>query len=238
MALELVRERLVELACERGLSTVQVAQLASLLEMLEHDGRAPTSSAARTPETAVDVHVADSLTALELAPVAKARTLTDLGSGAGLPGLVLAVALPEAEVRLLESQARKCAFIESAAERIGLPNARAVCARAEQWAAGTGVSDVVTARAVAAQPVVLEYAAPLLSLGGSLIDWRGVRDPVEELAADRAAELLGLQRVEIHSTAPFAGSRDHHLHVFAKVAPTPERFPRRAGMARKRPLGR
>jgi 16S rRNA (guanine527-N7)-methyltransferase len=237
MAVDRVGVRLAELAGERALSAAQAAQLSSLLEILQDDGRAPTSSATRSADAAVDVHVADSLTALALAPLAAARKLTDLGSGAGLPGLVLAIALPQAEVRLLESQTRKCAFIDGAARQIGLQNARAVCSRAEQWAAGAGGSDVVTARAVAAQPVVLEYAAPLLALGGSLIDWRGARDPAEELAADRAAEELGLRRVEICSTRPFAGSRDHHLHVFAKVAPTPERFPRRAGVARKRPLG-
>jgi 16S rRNA (guanine527-N7)-methyltransferase len=85
--------------------------------------------------------------------------------------------------------------------------------------------------------VVLEYAAPLLKLGGTLVDWRGKRVPGEEDAADRAAAVLGLRRTALRKVVPFEGARDHHLHVFAKAVQTPARFPRRAGVARKRPLG-
>jgi 16S rRNA (guanine527-N7)-methyltransferase len=112
-----------------------------------------------------------------------------------------------------------------------------VCARAEQWSAGLVANDVVTARAVAAQPVVLEYAAPLLRLGGVLVDWRGRRSSAEEAAARTAAAELGLELREIRRVTPFARAAHRHLHVFEKVAQTPPRFPRRAGIARKRPLG-
>ncbi len=98
-------------------------------------------------------------------------------------------------------------------------------------------NDAVVARALAAQPVVLEYAAPLLRLGGTLVDWRGAREPEEERAALAAAAELGLRRAEVLQVEPFAGARNHHLHLYLKVRDTPERFPRRAGMARKRPLG-
>ncbi len=110
-------------------------------------------------------------------------------------------------------------------------------ARAEEWGEGVARNDLVLARALAPQPVVLEYAAPLLRLGGTLVDWRGKREsPEEEEAAGRAAALLGLRRTEMRRVVPFEGARDHHLHVFGKVAETPARFPRRAGVARKRPL--
>jgi len=90
---------------------------------------------------------------------------------------------------------------------------------------------------VAAPAVVLEYAAPILGLDGLLIDWRGRRNPGEEQAALGAASELGLERVDVLQVDPFEGVRDHHLHLYRKVSATPERFPRRAGMARKRPLG-
>ncbi len=141
------------------------------------------------------------------------------------------------DVVLLESQVRKCAFIERVREAAGMANVSVVCARAEEWRDGAGACDVVTARALAAQPVVLEYAAPLLRLGGVLVDWRGQRDVAEEAAAALAAEELGLRLSEIRHVEPYAGARNHHLHVFQKVRETPARFPRRAGMARKRPLG-
>jgi 16S rRNA (guanine527-N7)-methyltransferase len=235
MAADGARRRLEQLCSEHGLDRAQQARLAALLDLLDSDERAPT--AVSSPERAVDVHVADSLAALGLEVVRGAATVTDIGSGAGVPGLVLAVALPRAELWLLESQARRCAFIERAADHLGLENAHAVRARAEQWPEGAARSDLVTARAVAAQPVVLEYAAPLLRLGGTLVDWRGRRLPEDERAADRAAAQLGLRRTEIRAVGPWQGARDHHLHVFAKVAETPPRFPRRAGAARKRPLG-
>ena len=95
----------------------------------------------------------------------------------------------------------------------------------------------MVARALAPQPVVLEYAAPLLRIGGALIDWRGGRDERAGARSARAAAELGLAQREMRRVQPFAEARDRHLHVFAKVAATPPRFPRRAGVARKRPLG-
>jgi 16S rRNA (guanine527-N7)-methyltransferase len=217
------------------LSARQREQLAALLGVLESDEHAPTTI--REPERAALVHVADSLTALELAPVRAAGTIADIGSGAGFPGAPLAIALPSAQVNLLESQRRRCEFLRRACAAAGIENGNVIWARAEEWHEGISSQDVVVARALAAQPVVLEYGAPLLRVGGSLVDWRGRRSPVEELAGQRAAGELGLERVEIRKVAPFEGARDHHLHLFVKVAETAERFPRRAGLARKRPLG-
>ena len=96
---------------------------------------------------------------------------------------------------------------------------------------------MVTARALAPQPVVLEYAAPLLRADGVLIDWRGQRAEAEERAALRAAAELGLERAEVRRVHPFAAALERHLHVFVKTTETPARFPRRVGVARKRPLG-
>ncbi len=226
---------LTDLARRYGLSAAQRSQLAALLEVLERDRQAPTS--ARAAERAIDVHLADSLVAAELDELRAAQALVDLGSGAGLPGAVLAVALPGCEVRLLESQRRKCAFLEGLVEAAELTNAEVVCARAEQWPEGREQHDVATARALAPQAVVLEYAAPLLRVEGVLVDWRGRRDPAEEQAALRAAELLGLERRAVVAVTPYLGATDLHLHVWAKRRPTDARFPRRAGVARKRPLG-
>jgi 16S rRNA (guanine527-N7)-methyltransferase len=218
------------------LTAGQRRQITALLATLASDEHAPT--AIRDPEQAAGMHVADSLSALELAPVRAAERIADVGSGAGFPGAPLAIALPCAEVNLLESQRRRCEFLQRACTDAEIANATVIWARAEEWHAGASHNDLVVARAVAAQPVVLEYAAPLLRLGGSLVDWRGRRSPAEEVAALRAAEELGLERVEVRRVMPFLGARDHHLHLFVKVAETPERFPRRAGLARKRPLGR
>jgi 16S rRNA (guanine527-N7)-methyltransferase len=235
MTAEQAESRLGELARRYDLNGSQRAQLAELLAILERDEHAPT--AVRDPERAVDAHVADSLVALGIEAVRSARTIADLGAGAGFPGAALAVALPGAEVRLLESQRRRCEFLDRMRAAAELGNALVVCARAEEWGAGAEQHDVVLARALAGQAVVLEYAAPLLRVGGTLVDWRAGRAAEEEDAAERAAAELGMALAEIRRVEPFEGARDRHLHVFRKLGATPPRFPRRAGMARKRPLG-
>ena len=148
------------------------------------------------------------------------------------------MALPEARVDLIESSARKCAVIDRLAAAAGLSNARTVAKRAEEWGAGAGAGayDAVAVRAVAPLAVLAEYAAPLLRLGGVLVAWKGSRDEAEEGAGARAAARLGLELREVIRVRPFAGARQRHLHAYAKVAPTPEGFPRRPGVARKRPL--
>ena len=229
------RGLLAGLAARYELSRGQVDRLGSILTVLAGDELAPTT--VREPARALDVHLADSLVALELEVVREAGRIADIGAGAGFPGLPLAVALPAAEVRLVDSQARKCGFIEGVAVSSGIANIEVVCARAEEWPEGLAANDLVVARAVASQPVVLEYAAPLLRLGGALVDWRGRRDPEEQRAANAAAELLGLRLESIKRVEPYEGVRDHHLHVYLKVEQTPQRFPRRVGMARKKPLG-
>ena len=226
--------RLAELAARYELDEAAVHALAALLDAVADDPEAPTTVSA--PTEAVDAHVADSLVALELPAVAGAREIADLGSGAGFPGLALAAALPAARVCLLESAARKCAFLGRAAARAGIANAEVVHARAEAWDEGREACDVVTARALAPLSVLAEYAAPLLREQGVLVAWKGRRDEGEEADGAFAAAQLGLEPVEIRRVQPFPAARERHLHVMRKVAPTPPRFPRRPGMAAKRPL--
>jgi 16S rRNA (guanine527-N7)-methyltransferase len=229
-------ERQVQmLARQYGLPPRAHIQMTAILETLSADERAPTT--VRDPEDAMDVHLADSLVALEVDRLRSARRIADLGAGAGFPGLPLAVALSTSKMRLVESQAKKCQFLRRVIAAAGVDNAAVAERRAEEWSEGLGAHDAVVARALAPAPVVLEYAAPLLELGGVLVDWRGRRDSVQEAQAACAGEQLGMRLLEIRRTEPYEGARDHHLHVFEKVAETPSRFPRRAGVARKRPLG-
>jgi 16S rRNA (guanine527-N7)-methyltransferase len=208
------------------------APLAEILALQATDPAASTT--VREPLSAVDRHVADSLVALDLPFVRTARCLADIGSGAGWPGLALAVALPSADVFLVESAIRHCRYLERAVEVAGLRNVEVVHARVEEWACAC---DVVTARALAALPVVLEYAAPLLVEGGHVVAWKGAVVAAEAAAGATAAGELGLELVEARKVEPYPGVRDRSLRVFRKVAPTPPRFPRRPGMAVKRPLG-
>ncbi len=230
-----VQVRLDALRGRHDLPAAAAETLGRILNIIETDEQAPTS--VRESARAVDVHIADALVALEVDVVRTARRVVDLGAGAGIPGLPLATAIPGAAFALVESQSRKCAFIERAKAHAGLANVEVVCERVEQWPAGIAAHDLAIARAVAAAPVVLEYAAPLLEVGGTLVEWRGRRDREEERRAEGAAAELGLVLREIRRVRPFPAATDHHLHVYLKVSPTPDRFPRRPGIARKRPLG-
>src|SRR5205807_8998514 len=140
-------------------------------------------------------------------------------------------------VALIESVGRKCAFIQRAADACSLANVDVVHARAEVWSLGLRRFDLAVARALAALDVVLEYAAPLLTVGGRLVVWRGRRDGEAEAAADRAAIALGMRAEEVRRARPYPEAHDRHLHLFLKVRETPDRFPRRVGTASKRPLG-
>jgi 16S rRNA (guanine527-N7)-methyltransferase len=230
-----IEARLHGLVERYELSSAAEVQLAALLFTLTADSLAPTT--VTDPARAFDDHIADSLVALELEVTRAAREIADLGAGAGLPGLPLAVARPDAQVVLIESNNRKCEFIAAAARASSIDNATAVHARAEAWAAGHERFDLVTARALAPLAVVAEYAAPLLKIGGTLVVWRGKRDQAEEEAAVRAAAELGLKPHEPVQVRPYPQARNRHLHTMLKTRATPGRFPRRPGVARKRPLG-
>jgi 16S rRNA (guanine527-N7)-methyltransferase len=145
-------------------------------------------------------------------------TLIDVGSGGGSPGIPLAAALPDREVTLLDAEQRKCDFLR----RWAPPNAQVVWGRAEeqpreQW-------DVAVAKALAQPPVAAELCLPLVRIDGAAIIWVGERADLGRLAA--ASERLGGGVPELHDG----------LAVLPKVTPTPVGFPRRAGIAKKRPL--
>jgi 16S rRNA (guanine527-N7)-methyltransferase len=209
----------------------------TILELLE--GERASVSSVTTPARAWQVHVVDSLTGLEVDELASASRIADIGSGAGFPGLVLAVALPSSQVDLIESVGRKCEFIQRAIAAAGIPNASVTNARSEQ-VAGTEKRDsyeAVTARAVGRLSTLAELASPLLQDQGVLVAWKGKRDPDEERQLERAAERLAMHPEQILDVGDRAGSKHRHLHVIRKLGPTPPDLPRRPGMAKKRPCG-
>jgi 16S rRNA (guanine527-N7)-methyltransferase len=165
------------------------------------------------------VHLDESLAALEALPPFQG-SIVDVGSGGGAPGIPLAATLPEREVTLLESNRRRCDFLERWAEEF--PNLRVVCGRAEEQP--TEEFGVAVARALAPPPVAAEWCLPLVAPGGAAVLFVGPSAEVERVAA--VAEQLAAEPVE---SPP-------GLLVLRKVAANPPGFPRRPGIARKRPL--
>jgi 16S rRNA (guanine527-N7)-methyltransferase len=226
-----VSDRVAELAAQWEIPPSGRHALQQLLDVLAADETAPTT--VREPDRAVEAHVADALTGLLVPELAAATDIADIGAGAGIPGLVLAAARPGYVVTEVESQQRKCAFMERLIVAMQLFNARVLCARAEEV---KETFDAVTARAVAPLPVLVEYAAPLLRHGGVLVAWKGEPEAGEVADGDHAATVLGLAAARAVPVPPLPGADRHSLYVYLKVGSVPNGYPRRAGMARKRPL--
>jgi 16S rRNA (guanine527-N7)-methyltransferase len=142
----------------------------------------------------------------------------DVGSGGGSPGIPLAASLPELDMTLLDAERRKCDFLR----RWSPPNATVVWGRAEEQSLEGW--HVALAKALAQPPVAAELCLPLVAVGGAAILWLGEHADLESLGA--ASERLGGGRPEVHDG----------LAVLPKVEPTPQGFPRRVGVAKKRPL--
>jgi len=179
----------------------------------------PGLTAVRDVEAARRLHLEDSLAAVELVR-RYAGPVVDVGSGGGAPGFPLAAALPEREVTLLEANGRKCTFLAGVAPEF--PNVRVVCGRAEEQ--GVDRFGVAVAKALAPPPIALEWCLPLVAPGGAAVLFVG---PSADLGAvAKVASLLAGGEPE-----PAGG-----LVVVEKLGPTPAGFPRRPGMARKRPI--
>jgi 16S rRNA (guanine527-N7)-methyltransferase len=170
-------------------------------------------------EEARRVHVDESMAALDVVTSFEGP-IVDVGSGGGAPGIPLAAALPDREVTLLEATRRKCDFLERWTAE--LPNLSVVCGRAEEQPVDSW--GVAVAKALAPPPVAAEWCLPLVAPGGAAVLYVG---PTAQ--ADRVAEVAKLLAAELAESPP-------GLLVLHKLGPTPPGFPRRLGVARKRPL--
>ncbi len=190
------------------------------------------------PAAVARLHLLDALSSLpRLDTAAPARAL-DLGSGGGVPGLVLAIARPEVRWTLLDSVGKKADALRAFAGALRLANVEVVNDRAESLGHGAAREsyDVVTARACAALPALVELALPLLRVGGALVAWKGPITDEELTAGGRATGLLGGSEPTVEAAGvPALG--DHRFVIVTKAAPTPDRYPRRPGIPVRRPLG-
>jgi 16S rRNA (guanine527-N7)-methyltransferase len=189
------------------------------------------------PDAVARLHLLDSLAALPLIPSSTAHAL-DLGSGGGVPGIVLAMARPATRWTLVDSVGKKAEALRGFAGSLGLANVEVLAERAETLGRGPAREsfDLVTARACAALPVLAEYALPLLRVGGTLVAWKGPISPAEMAAGAAASDVLGGSAPEERPTdVPALG--DHRFVLVGKVVPTPARWPRRPGEPARRPLG-
>jgi 16S rRNA (guanine527-N7)-methyltransferase len=189
------------------------------------------------PDAVARLHLLDALSALPALDELGPRSALDLGSGGGVPGIVLALARPAVEWTLVESVRKKADALRTFTDALSLANVSVIAERAEALGRGAGREsfDVVTARACAALPVLVEYALPLLRVGGTLLAWKGPIGPEELAGGASASRLLGGGPPVVRSSGvPSLG--DHSFVLVTKEAPTPARFPRRPGEPGRHPL--
>ena len=184
----------------------------------------PGLTAVRDRREAWRVHVEDSLVGVPLV-ASFSGPIVDVGSGGGAPGIPLAAALPQRQVTLLEANRRKCEFLAEVAG--DFPNVRVVNGRAEEQEVDR--FGVAVEKALAPPPVAAEWCLPLVAPGGAAVLYTGADDA----GVARVAERLSAAPPELHSVE---GSERRVLLVLRKLGPTPPGFPRRPGVARKRPL--
>jgi 16S rRNA (guanine527-N7)-methyltransferase len=187
-------------------------------------------------------HVLDSLSCLLFAPLRAANRVGDIGSGGGLPGIPLAVLLPDAKVTLIESIGKKAMFLRYAKEELGLANVNVMNARVEESGredVHRGTYDVCAVRALARLSVVAEYSLPLLRRGGNVVAMKGRVDPGERAEGERALGKLGgrvSDEVQVRYL-PGLEQGERRLVVLEKMGETPGAYPRRTGTPARNPLG-
>jgi 16S rRNA (guanine527-N7)-methyltransferase len=187
-------------------------------------------------------HVLDALSCFLFEPLGGARSLVDVGSGGGLPGIPIKIVEPELRITLVESTAKKARFLRRAVEHVSLEGVEVTNARAEEIArtgAHRGAYDIATARAVARLSVVAEYCVPLLRVGGYAISMKGRPEDDEIAEGERAAEKLGGRVSDLIRVPrlPEIEEKERCLVILEKVGETPKEYPRKVGVPAKKPLG-
>ena len=221
------------------------ARFARYLELIEAWRDRAGLTSLTEPEAIQRRHFGESLALLValrgrgLLTPGQAASVVDVGAGAGFPGLPMRIAEPALRLTLVESNRRRCSFLEMAVDALALDGVRVVAARAEEAGRDPELRerfDLVAARAVAPMPVLVEYALPLLRPGGVLAAPKGSRAQHELRAASAAIEALGGCAEEPLPLSLPEGATPQQVLLVRRCGALPERFPRRPGIPNKRPL--
>ena len=217
-----------------------VEKLTVYMRLLEEWNQRMDLTAVTDPEETIDRHFIDSLTILKTGWLEDGRTLIDVGTGAGFPGMVLAIAMPQLSVTLMDSQQKRLDFLAEVIKRTGSIHTTILHARAEDGGRMKSLReqfDFAAARAVAPLNVLCEYLLPFVKIGGRMICWKGPALKDEMESGRKAAHLLG-GRLEMPVRCPVDGRDWEHIILpVRKVQGTPAIYPRKAGTPKSQPLG-
>ena len=191
------------------------------------------------PQESVDRNYLDSISPLAIPGLMDGvKNMCDVGSGAGFPGIPLSIVCPHVHVVMMDSLGKRVKFLNQVIDELHL-NAEAIHTRAEDAAklpAYRDQFDLVTARAVAALPTLLELSLPFVRPGGRMMAFKGPSLDEELASSEKALRSLCAQPIESHSIQIPGRDWDHRLMMIRKTAPTPKKFPRKAGEAGRNPL--
>ncbi len=184
-------------------------------------------------------HFLDSLSCLTVSGFRPPGRIIDVGTGAGFPGIPIKLLYPQFELTLLESVGKKAAFCQHVVKTLSLDHVEVIQARAETLGQDPGhreCYDWALARAVAIAPVVVEYTVPFVRVGGSAILQKGETGPAEIHQAQAALRILGAELEQVQAIELPCVPDARHIITVRKVATSPQKYPRRAGIPAKRPL--
>lgn len=221
------------------LTHYQLGQFAQYQALLLAWNKRMNLTAVRQPEDIRIRHFLDSLSCARVMGNLNGRSLIDVGTGAGFPGLPLKILFPQLKLTLVESVAKKGIFLLAVVDELGFSEVTVLTERAEQLGQSPlhrQQYDWVTARAVAKLRVLAEYLLPLCRVGGKLLAQKGEGVSEEVTNAAEAIKLLGGSAPELASVTLPNRTQPHYFVTVAKVAETPDKFPRRVGVPSKRPL--
>ncbi len=214
-----------------------LARLFRYYEMLEEANRSFNLTRVEGPSESARRHFYDSFAAPALTALADGSAVVDVGTGAGFPGLPIAILRPRLSVTLLDSMRKRTDFLHAVVAELGLKNVEVVHGRAEDFGrwAGRERFDAALSRALAGLPALLEYTLPLVRVGGVALAWRGPAAPDELKEASRAARLLGGDEGRALPYRP-GGEEQFYIVMHKKIRPVPLLYPRKAGTPTKSPL--
>jgi 16S rRNA (guanine527-N7)-methyltransferase len=220
-----------------SLSCEQMERLAAYHALVMEANRSFNLTAIDVPREAAVRHIVDSLAPPALSLLHSCRNIIDVGTGAGFPGVPIAVFFEDKQITLLDSNRKKARFLEMALAKVGLTRIDVVTARAEDYARAGGreAYDAALSRAVAPLNVLLEYLLPLVRPGGTAIAWKGPAALDEMASAYNACAALGGDGMEAYPYT-LEGFGTYNIVASIKFRPTPSNYPRKAGKPVKSPI--
>ena len=191
------------------------------------------------PEEVFAKHINDSVKITDFFDFSNVKTLLDIGSGGGLPGIPLAIELPHVQVTLLDSTEKKMRAAQKIADDMKLKNVTVISGRTEELGHNQtlrGNFDIVTARAVAELPVILEYALPFVKIGGYFVAYKGKNYQAELSESKKAMDTLSAKLANIYTYELPDNLGERVYIVYKKISGTPKNYPRNIGVPKKTPL--